>query len=343
MTSLEAHKAKNHVGFHPQCDECKRVRATQTRVFKKAEQVHETRVGHTWSIDTWTTDAEDYKGRRYCTVCRDHKSGYFKLIYSSRRSELPQQIKDMIVDMRIDSLFDNFDYEIASEIHLDLAGEFAPESKEFQQVAHELGIQLKYASPHDKRTNNHAENAVKVIEIKTKASMATFNTPVQWWSHVATSVATILNLTAMTKNIVSRDQDAIRPLEEISNGKISRTECDKRVAAHTVPGTPCLVQLPHGPKASSITNYSRSRNGIAVDMLGNLTIFEDPEDPSIHFKSRGFTILKMLGHRDAWDLFKAKSTYTDYVMNNDAYAQLPIDKIVEFRPSKRKLTHIWSR
>eukprot|EP01043_Picozoa_sp_COSAG02_P060297 COSAG02_NODE_7848_length_2820_cov_3.458287_1_plen_97_part_00 len=33
----------------------------------------------------------------------------------------------------------------------------------------------------------------------------------------ATSVATILNLTAMTKNIVSRDQDAIRPLEEISN------------------------------------------------------------------------------------------------------------------------------
>ena len=113
MTSLEAHKAKNHVGFHPQCDECKRVRATQTRVFKKAEQVHETRVGHTWSIDTWTTDAEDYKGRRYCTVCRDHKSGYFKLIYSSRRSELPQQIKDMIVDMRTDSLFDNFDYEIA--------------------------------------------------------------------------------------------------------------------------------------------------------------------------------------------------------------------------------------
>eukprot|EP01043_Picozoa_sp_COSAG02_P076377 COSAG02_NODE_16192_length_1105_cov_10.862823_2_plen_153_part_00 len=113
----------------------------------------------------------------------------------------------------------------------------------------------------------------------------------------------------MTKNIVSRDQDAIRPLEEISNGKISRTECDKRVAAHTVPGTPCLVQLPHGPKASSITNYSRSRNGIAVDMLGNLTIFEDPEDPSIHFKSRGFTILKMLGHRDAWDLFKAKSAW----------------------------------
>ena len=108
----------------------------------------------------------------------------------------------MIVDMRTDSLFDNFDYEIASEIHLDLAGEFAPESKEFQQVAHELGIQLKYASPHDKRTNNHAENAVKVIEIKTKASMATFNTPVQWWSHVATSVATILNLTAMTKNMV---------------------------------------------------------------------------------------------------------------------------------------------
>ena len=65
------------------------------------------------------------------------KSGYFKLIYSSRRSELPQQIKDMIVDMRTDSLFDNFDYEIASEIHLDLAGEFAPESKEFQQVAHD--------------------------------------------------------------------------------------------------------------------------------------------------------------------------------------------------------------
>mgnify|MGYP003328479059 CR=1 FL=1 len=32
MTSLEAHKAKNHVGFHPKCEECKRVRATQTRV-----------------------------------------------------------------------------------------------------------------------------------------------------------------------------------------------------------------------------------------------------------------------------------------------------------------------
>ena len=39
------------------------------------------------------------------------------MTYSCRRSELPQQIKDMIVDMRTDSLFDNFDYEIAPGIH----------------------------------------------------------------------------------------------------------------------------------------------------------------------------------------------------------------------------------
>ena len=61
----------------------------------------------------------------------------------------------MVIELRTNSLFDNFDYEIMSEIHLDLAGEFSPESEEFQQVAHELGIQLKYASPHDKRTNKH--------------------------------------------------------------------------------------------------------------------------------------------------------------------------------------------
>ena len=38
-------------------------------------------------------------------------------LYSSRRSELPQQIKDMIVDMRTDSLFDNFDYESPGADH----------------------------------------------------------------------------------------------------------------------------------------------------------------------------------------------------------------------------------
>ena len=165
----------------------------------------------------WPSDPRrSSQGRKYCTVCRDHASGYFVLIHSARRSELPQQIKDMVIELRTNSLFDNFDYEIMSEIHLDLAGEFSPESEEFQQVAHELGIQLKYASPHDKRTNNHAENAVKIIELKTKASMATFNVPVHWWSHVADSVAKILNLTPMTKNIVSRDQDAVRPIEELS-------------------------------------------------------------------------------------------------------------------------------
>ena len=53
--------------------------------------------------------------------------------------------------------------------------------------------------------NNHAENAVKCVEIKVKASMASTNVPVQWWSDVATSVVIMLNLTPMTKNIVSRD------------------------------------------------------------------------------------------------------------------------------------------
>ena len=44
----------------------------------------------------------------------------------------------MVIELRTNSLFDNFDYEIISEIHLDLAGEFSPESEEFQQIAHEL-------------------------------------------------------------------------------------------------------------------------------------------------------------------------------------------------------------
>ena len=73
--------------------------------------------------------------------------------------------------------------------------------------------------------------------------------------------------------------------------------------------------------------YSRSRNGIAVDMLDTLTIFEDPEDPTIHFKSRGFTTLKLDKARDAWDLFNVKSPYRDYVMNYDDIAKLQDDEI----------------
>lgn len=49
-TGVEAHRGKMHVGYHP-CDERKQVRAAQIRMYKKTEQVHETRLGHTWSMD----------------------------------------------------------------------------------------------------------------------------------------------------------------------------------------------------------------------------------------------------------------------------------------------------
>ena len=48
--------------------------------------------------------------------------------------------------------------------HIDLAGEWSEMSREFKEVMKDLQIQYDYCSPHDKRMNNHAENAVKCVD-----------------------------------------------------------------------------------------------------------------------------------------------------------------------------------
>ena len=69
----------------------------------------------------------------------------------------------------------------------------------------------------------YAENAVKQIELGMKYIMAENSLPVEWWQAACVQAAELRNIVSMMKNASkSHSGDAVRPAEQLSNGKFDR-------------------------------------------------------------------------------------------------------------------------
>ena len=125
-------------------------------------------------------------------------------------------------------------------------------------MCREIGIIMSYSSLDDKRNASHAENAVRLVERGTKAIMMETNCPIEFVEYAANQYARLHNCFPLKRDLKSTDGDAIKPLERLSNGRVSQRQCD-RIIHHSIPvGTPCLVTVPH-IRGSDITNIARCR------------------------------------------------------------------------------------
>lgn len=299
MTDYQWHVHTGHAGYHKDCDVCRQIRSSLRRAYPIVDPYRETRPGYTWCADTITWSSRSRHGCKYTTVFRDRASKVYKLIHSVYRSDLPRQIESLIQDLRSNPLYnEGKSYKLMTILELDTAGEWRYDSKEWLETCKRIGLIVHYGSPDDKRSLR--ENSVKQIEMGTKAIMAERNLPVDWFQEAADQAAELRNLLPVSEAIVNADGDAVRPEEHLSDGRISRKECDRRLHYFVLTGTPAMVTDNNQPKGSNIDQINRVRWGIAIKMVnGDLPLFMDPHTGST-FSSRAYRLFEMKPGESAW-------------------------------------------
>ena len=290
LTEYELHVRSGHAGYLPSCEICKLAKKSLRRTETKVEPYHETRPGYLWVLDSITWSRKSRHGSRYTVVMRDVATGYFVTFHLWQRSDLTEELRSVIQKHRADPRFQYETYKVMSEINLDLAGEQSDVNREFQGMVSEEGVVVGYSSPHDKRSAAHAENAVKIIEMRTKCIMMDKMVPVEYWEECVNAATFITNVVARTRDIVSTDGDTVRPMERITLGRVSRRQCDRRIHHFIAPGTLCLVPTPK-VIGSDIDKPARQRWGVAIGTCPHdLPIFECPFEGTT-FRSKDYRII----------------------------------------------------
>ena len=294
LTQLQLHIRKNHVGHCAECDICKYLKRNLRRKFMVKEPYVELRPGYCWGFDLLEWKTKSLNDNKYSLVMRDRGTGYFRVVHISAKSQVPEAIRKIVKDLRSDPRFkwikETLGYEVVTEVFCDPAGEQRDDARNWVEVLKEFGILCEWGDPTDKRSDGFQENAVKQMEIGTKAMMMENATPASWWELCMDQHAEVRNHVPMSSKITSKDGDGPTPIEQMSNGGVSRRAC-YRYIAHLVPvGTPCHVtQPPENTKGSDNTKLNRHRPGIAIRMLGTLPLFMSPVNPGARpFRSKSF-------------------------------------------------------
>eukprot|EP01047_Picozoa_sp_COSAG01_P005737 COSAG01_NODE_199_length_22202_cov_23.993668_23_plen_130_part_00 len=83
------------------------------------------------------------------------------------------------------------------------------------------------------RVRSHArmEAAVKDVELGVKRMMLANSMPADKWRWMQKSFIWLRRRFPRQRDVVSKDGDAIRPIERISNGEYSRLRCNKELCA----------------------------------------------------------------------------------------------------------------
>ena len=294
LTELELHIRKGHVGYCEACNECKYLKRNLRRRFLVKDPYVEDRPGYCWGFDLLEWKTLSLYGNKYSLVMRNRGTGFFKIVHVAKKSQVPDAIRKIVQDLRSDPRFkwikEKLGYEVVSEVHCDPAGEQRDDARKWVEVLNEFGILCEWGDPTDKRSDGFQENAVKQMEIGTKAMMLQNSTPASWWELCMDQHAEIRNHVPMSSNVTSKDGDGPTPIEQMSNGGVSRRACHRFIAHLVTVGTPCHVTLPpHKTKGSDNTKLNRHRPGIAIRMLGTLPLFMSPVNPgATPFRSKSF-------------------------------------------------------
>ena len=263
------------------------LRPTLRQVRKQLDPFNECRDGHTFSGDSITVSHKSRYGNVYIYGFRDWSSLVMFEFTCWLKSEVPECIEEMITKARADPNYQHLGYPVFQKLILDSAGEWDHDATDFRERMQRLGVEVVWTSPDDKRAHARGENTMRQIEMSMKAIMLENSLPIEWWEDALRQAIILRNLVPASKNVKSGDGDAIRPLEQLSGGRISRRECDRRLHHLILVGTPCLVATPK-VKGSNVGNPARCRWGIALRQIGGaLPLFECPFT-NVKFRSMSY-------------------------------------------------------
>ena len=290
LTAQQLHEKLCHFGYLKGCKVCDAVRATLRKYsVSKRNDYTETRAGYRWYGDTITWDVTSRYGYKYTAILIDAATGYILHFHLKRKDDTIDKLKELITKIRANPYYaeSKHGHRFFTELRLDEAGEWSSRNKEMRTAMDQLGVNVEWAVPPDKRDHANAENAMRQVEKSVKAIMMQYNLPLEYWQEAVDHHVFIKILMPRKKDIESSDGDTIRPAERLTMGAVSRTQCNDMISAQEPPGSFCMVTKPH-TKGSSLTDMCRAKAGIVVRMHGPVPVFEDPRKPGIQFKSKSY-------------------------------------------------------
>lgn len=308
MSRQELHVALGHFGYLEGCIYCLQVKKNLTRIYKNPRPKYDIRPGHTYHADViyWSFTGISVRGFKYTVILKCACTGDMEELNVATRDEVPDAFDNLITERRADSRFDQTGYKMFSAFHLDQAGEFTGASMKRVFAKHQIH-EVYYADPVRKESAGPAEYAVQQLEIQVKKSMAQTMMPPSYFCWMVEHAVKLLRRVPLSRNIHSRHSDGIRPLEQITHGKISRRDCDNVIVNTEVPGTPCLI-TDHHTKGSDLDKISRADwaiylgcRGISSIDPGNLPIFENLFTGTQR-ATKSFTAMPLAPGQNAWQL-----------------------------------------
>eukprot|EP01043_Picozoa_sp_COSAG02_P013033 COSAG02_NODE_514_length_20825_cov_5.990495_19_plen_263_part_00 len=108
-----------------------------------------------------------------------------------------------------------------------------------------------------------------MIEEMTKAVMLTTSLPIEQRPR-ATKHAIAMHNLMLRKGRAGPTGHGVRPLQELSEYKISSEICDERIDRMHMPGTLLMIKQKTGPRGSNIADLSRWKWGVVTGNTGKL-------------------------------------------------------------------------
>ena len=232
--------------------------------------------GYRWALDVVYMSTPAISGELYACVMRDCCTGFYAVMYSKTKS-FGQQIVNTIMSMRTKPHFQGFPYPMFTELRSDHDGSWFLEANT-QEALDEMGVTCVWGSPgttDDHRAHAFAEAAVRFITHTTKMILLQSRLPTSFWKWAMESAVQIRNLFPLrkyAKNVYSGD--AIRPLEQLSRSRVSRSDCNQLLSALCPVGS---LNLVHQAQLNSTDmGTPTARWGVCIGNMGKVAIFFCP-------------------------------------------------------------------
>ena len=283
LSSLERHRKLGHLGFHPKCPVCFRLRKKRRLTMTKSPRID--MIGdRTMVVDSIYWSNKDCDGNQYTTCGRCQRSGFVVKVHMQTRAGAGVKLLEEIEYQRI--VLQN--PQFVRCIYLDAAGEWHTDNAEFSAKMDSMDPPVQVImlqTQCDKRANGAGEGLMYLIEYLCKAMMIDTRLEIERYTWCVDHAVWVINRTCMQKRMGPRG-DGPRPLMEVTNWTVTADDCDHELEASVPPGSLCMCRLSESdrPKGSHLHSLSNFKYGRAVKMEGATIVMQDPYNLSTKFR-----------------------------------------------------------
>jgi len=306
MTKLQFHCMQGHVGHHPDCWICNAIKRTTRKVNREHDRFSENREGSYWSVDLVCFNWPAKDGSLYFACARDRKTRYPDGFTLVDRGEFGDKLTAFADKIRKTFQKYHKNHTVFSKLSLDNAGEQSSENSIFQDKAMNVDggkVDFEYNDPSRVQGKSINELTVKALSLGCKAIMVCSNLPIEDWPDAMTDTLYLRQRHPIGENIRS-DGDAVRPIEEMTDGDHSRKKCNHDLSHYCNTFTVARVSTPN-ILGSDLKNMVRERYCYCVGRNGNIPIWYCPANKQ-KYKSKDWIKIELTDGQNYRHFFDLK-------------------------------------